>query len=71
MVFKIVGIIYFFFVFFMVINLNNIKIFFDEIKLDDNKNKLSIKDLSNVLLIMWLIDKYINVWYIKICYYVV
>lgn len=71
MVFKIVGIIYFFFVFFMVINLNNIKIFFDEINLDDNKNKLSIKDLSNVLLIMWLIDKYINVWYIKICYYVV
>lgn len=71
MVFKIVGIIYFFFVFFLVINLNNIKIFFGEINLDDNKNKLSIKDLSNVLLIMWLIDKYINVWYIKICYYVV
>lgn len=43
----------------MVINPNNIKTLFDEINLDDNKNKLSTKDLSNVSLTMRPIDKYI------------
>lgn len=55
----------------MVINPNNIKTLFDEINLDDNKNKLSTKDLSNVSLTMRPIDKYINVWHIKTRHHVV
>lgn len=55
----------------MVINPNNIKTLFDEINLDDNKNKLSTKDLSNVSLTMRQIDKYINAWHIKTRHHVV
>lgn len=70
-VFKTVGIIHFLSVLLMVINPNNIKTLFGEINLDDNKNKLSTKDLSNVSLTMRPIDKYINVWHIKTRHHVV
>lgn len=66
-----VGIIHFLSVLLMVINPNNIRTLFDEINLDDNKNKLSTKDLSNVSLTMRPIDKYINAWHIKTRHHVV